>query len=168
MVPVTIDSIRVSLVSQHRLIVLKEQGGNRYLPIWIGAFEAEAITMKLQGATLERPMTHDLLERTIRTLGGEILRVVVTDLRQDTFYANIYVRKNGEEMAIDSRPSDAIALAVRAGVPTFVADSVMEVAAIEPDQGEWIHGVKDEIQDEDMSAFRDFIDSLDLDDLSKQ
>jgi bifunctional DNase/RNase len=165
MVPVTIDSIRVSLISQHRLIVLKEQGGNRYLPIWIGAFEAEAITIKLQGAVLARPLTHDLLLRCINQLGGEVQRVVITDLRQDTFYANIYVRRNGEEIAIDSRPSDAIALAVRAGVPVFVADTVMEVAASEPDPSPWLERPRREPRPEDMEPFREFIDSLDLDDL---
>jgi len=166
MVPVGIESVRVSLVSQHRLIVLKEQGSNRYLPIWIGAFEAEAITIKLQGAALARPMTHDLLQRCIMQLGGEVLRVVITDLKQDTFYASIYVRQNGEEIPIDSRPSDAIALAVRAGVPIFVADTVMELAGGEPDPSPWTTGAEDETE-EDMSVFRDFIDGLDLDDLDK-
>ncbi|MGQ9552593.1 MAG: bifunctional nuclease family protein [Anaerolineae bacterium] len=165
MVPVTIESVRVSLVSQHRLIVLREQGGKRYLPIWIGAFEAEAITVKLQGATMARPMTHDLLQRTINQLGGEILRVVISDLRQDTFFANIYVRQNGEELSVDSRPSDAVALAVRAGVPVFVADTVMEQAGIEPDPMPWQSTVKEEPSEEDISIFRDFIDTLDLDDL---
>jgi len=165
MVPVTIESVRVSLVSQHRLIVLREQGSNRYLPIWIGAFEAEAITIRLQGATLARPMTHDLLQRCIGQLGGEVLRVVVSDLRQETFFANIYVRRNGEELAIDARPSDAVALAVRADVPIFVADTVMELASIEPDASAWLDGSKEQAGAEDISVFRDFIDSLDLGDL---
>lgn len=168
MVPVTIQSVRVSLVSQQRVVILGEQGGNRYLPIYIGAFEADAITIRLQGAALWRPMTHDLLLRCIGQLGGEVLRVVVTDLRSDTFFANIYVRQNGEEQAIDSRPSDALALAVRAGVPVFVSESVMEQAGNEPDPSPWINGIRPEVADEeDMGAFRDFIDSLDLGDLDQ-
>ncbi|MGI6208767.1 MAG: bifunctional nuclease family protein [Anaerolineae bacterium] len=165
MVPVTIDSVRVSLVSQQRLVILSEQGGHRYLAIYIGAFEADAITIRLQGAALWRPMTHDLLLRTISQLGGEVLRVVVTDLRNDTFFANIYIRQNGEEIAVDSRPSDALALAVRAGVPIFVSESVMEQSGTEPDPGPWIEAGQLEPPEEDMGAFRDFIDSLDLGDL---
>jgi uncharacterized protein len=165
MVPVTIDSVRVSLVSQHRLIVLREQGGNRYLPIYIGAFEAEAITIRLQGGAPARPMTHDLLQRVINQMGGELLRVVIVDLRKDTFYADIYVRRNGEEMAIDARPSDAVALAVRSEIPVFVAESVMDAAAIEPDPSPWLEAGGEAATGEDMSVFRDFIDTLDLDDL---
>ncbi len=163
MVPVTIESVRVSLVSQQRLVVLAEQGGSRYLPIYIGAFEADAITIRLQGAPLWRPMTHDLLLRTVSQLGGEVLRVVVTDLRNDTFFANIYVRRNGEEIAIDSRPSDALALAVRAGVPVFVADAVMDQAGNEPDPAPWMDGGPEAKGEEDIGVFRDFIDTLDLD-----
>ncbi|MHB0877099.1 MAG: bifunctional nuclease family protein [Anaerolineae bacterium] len=165
MVPVTIESVRVSLVSQHRLIVLREQGGDRFLPIYIGAFEAEAITIRLQGATPARPMTHDLLQRVINQMGGELLRVVIVDLRKDTFYADIYVRRNGEEMAIDARPSDAVALAVRSDIPVFVAESVMDSAAIQPDPSPWLEAGGEAATGEDMSIFRDFIDSLDLDDL---
>jgi bifunctional DNase/RNase len=166
MVPVTIDSVRVSLVSQHRLIVLREHGGERYLPIYIGAFEAEAITMRLQGATMARPMTHDLMQRLIGQLGGELVRVVVSDLRSDTFYANIYIRRNGEELAVDARPSDAVALAVRADVPIFVAESVMDGAAIEPDPSPWLDSSQEGPSD-DISVFKDFIDTLDLDDLEQ-
>ena len=165
MVPVTIDSVRVSLVSQHRLIVLREQGGNRCLPIYIGAFEAEAITFRLQGAAAARPMTHDLLKHVIGQMGGELLRVVIVDLRKDTFYADIYVRRNGEEVAIDARPSDAVALAVRSDIPVFVAESVMDSAAIEPDPTPWSEAGGVAAPGEDMSVFRDFIDSLDIDDL---
>lgn len=165
MVPVTIDSVRVSLVSQHRLIVLREQGGNRYLPIYIGAFEAEAITFRLQGAAPARPMTHDLMLQIINQMGGELLRVVIVDLRRDTFYADIYVRRNGEEIAIDARPSDAVALAVRSDIPVYVADAVMDSAAIEPDPTPWSQAGADLASGEDMSVFRDFIDSLDIDDL---
>lgn len=166
MIPVTVESVRVSLVSQQRVIVLSETGGKRYLPIFIGAFEADAITVRLQGAALWRPMTHDLLLRSISQLGGEVLRVVITELRNDTFFANIYVRQNGEELAIDSRPSDALALAVRAGVPVYASEAVMEQAGSIPDPSPWIESIGPAAdENEDVGAFRDFIDSMDLGDL---
>jgi len=166
MIPVKIDSVRVSLVSQQRVVILGERDGDRYLPIFIGAFEADAITIRLQGATLWRPMTHDLLLRCIGQLGGEVLSVVITELRSDTFFANIYVRQNGEELAIDSRPSDALALAVRAGVPIYVSEAVMDQAGNRPDPSPWIErGAPGSDRDEDIGAFRDFIDSMDLGDL---
>src|SRR5437762_8254133 len=107
MIEVSIDSVKVSLVSQYRLVVLKESGTERYLPIWIGPFEAEAITLQMQGVEVPRPLTHDLLKKMITTLGGHVSHIVVTDLRQETFYANIVLDVNGKRMEIDSRPSDA-------------------------------------------------------------
>jgi len=133
MVEVTIDSVRVSLVSQYRLVVLKESGAERYLPIWIGPFEAEAITLQMQGVEVPRPLTHDLLKKMITTLGGHVSHIVVTDLRQETFYANIVLDVDGRRVEIDSRPSDAIALAVRTSVKIFVNDTVMENAGIMPE-----------------------------------
>ena len=117
MIEVTIDSVRVSLMSQHRVVVLKETDGERYLPIWIGPFEADAITIQLQGVEVARPMTHDLLMRFITTLGAQVQRVVISDLQNETFYALIMVDATGELLEVDARPSDAIALAVRARVP---------------------------------------------------
>ena len=114
MVEVTIDSVRVSLMSQHRIVVLKETDSTRFLPIWIGPFEADAITIQLQSVEVARPLTHDLLKSAIEQLGAEIVQVSITDLRNDTFYAEIALRVNGRQLAVDSRPSDAIALAVRA------------------------------------------------------
>ena len=112
MVQVSIDSVRVSLMSQHRIVVLKDE--DSALPaIWIGPFEADAITIELQGVEVARPLTHDLLKDTIEKLGAEIEQVAITDLRDDTFYAEMILRVNGRRMVIDSRPSDAIALAVR-------------------------------------------------------
>ncbi len=159
MVEVVIDSIRVSLVSPQRLIILKDVDQERYLPIWIGPFEAEAITIKLQNVEVKRPLTHDLLNTLIKELGGSVSHVLVTELRDDTYYAHIVVNVNGRSLEIDSRPSDAIALSVRAGVPIFVAEEVMDAASIVPEQDQ------SEGQDEDLSAFRDFVNTLDLDDL---
>ena len=158
--------MRVSLVSQYRLVVLKESGTERYLPIWIGPFEAEAITLQMQGVEVPRPLTHDLLKKMITTLGGHVSHIVVTDLRQETFYANIVLDVNGKRMEIDSRPSDAIALAVRASVKIFVNDTVMESAGIVPEED--ISGAVSKEEEERLSAFSDFIDTLDLDDLGKE
>ena len=165
MVEVTIDSVKVSLVSQYRLVVLKEIAGDRYLPIWIGPFEAEAITLQMQGVEAPRPLTHDLLKRVITSLGGEVAHVVVSDLRQETFFANIVLDVDGKRMEIDSRTSDAIALAVRASVKIFVNDAVMESAGIVPEE-DISTNVSSEEQ-EQLAAFSDFIDTLDLDDLGK-
>lgn len=182
MVRVEIDSIRVSLMSQDRVVVLKDTEVDRYLPIYIGAFEAEAIRVELQGVPVTRPLTHDLLKSIITELGGKVEQVVVNDLRNDIFYARITIGVNGNSIDIDSRPSDAIALAVRLSVPIFVADSVMDRAAIEPedeieaeaeDQPTDIEPSRrteekngeESSSDEDLSVFEDFLDTLDLDDL---
>jgi len=161
MIEVTIDSIRVSLVSPQRLIILKDIDRERFLPIWIGPFEAEAITLKLQDVEVKRPLTHDLLNTLITKLGGSVSHVLVTELRDDTYYARIVVNVDGKSLEIDSRPSDAIALSVRARVPIFVADEVMDNASIVPEQD---HGEGEE-ESEDLSAFRDFVNTLDLDDM---
>jgi len=163
MIKVKVDSIRASLMSEHRVIILKDIGADRYLPIWIGPYEAEAIAIRLRNVEVARPLTHDLLKNVIAEMGGEISRIVVTDLRDDTFYARITVHLDGQRMEIDSRPSDAIALAVRANVPIFVNESVMEEAGITPETD-----ITEEGTDEDLSAFRDFIDTLNLDDLPIQ
>jgi bifunctional DNase/RNase len=159
MIEVTIDSIRVSLVSPQRLVILKELDQERFLPIWIGPCEAEAITIKLQDVDVKRPLTHDLMSKFITELGGVISHVLVNDLRDDTYYARIVMGVDGETIEIDSRPSDAMALAVRADVPIFVDEEVMEKASVIPedDQGEE--------EGEDLSAFRDFVNTLDLDDI---
>ncbi len=171
MVEVTIDSIRASLMSQHRVVILKDVDSDRYLPIWIGPCEADNITVELQGVEVSRPLTHDLLKSVITEMGAEISRIVVTDLRNDIFYANIMVTLNGAELAIDSRPSDAIALAVRARVPIYVEDSVMAKAAVTPDEdleSEAASPSTDSAGDDDeLSVFKDFVDTLDLDDLDE-
>jgi replicative DNA helicase len=128
MIKVSIDSVRASLLSQHRVVVLKEEGMDRYLAIWIGPYEADAITIKLQGVEIARPLTHDLLEQGIRKLGAHVSHILVNDLHDDTFYARVVMDRDGERIELDSRPSDAIALAVRVQAPIFVSESVMERA----------------------------------------
>jgi uncharacterized protein len=161
LIAVTIDSIRVSLVSPHRVIVLKDEE-ERFLPIWIGPFESEAITMALQGTQPARPLTHDLLKAMIQEFGGVASHIVVTDLRDDTFYAQIIMDQSGKRILLDSRPSDAIALAVRLQVPIYVSNQVMAQAAIRPSQA-----TEPGAEDENLDAFRDVLQDLDLDDLGK-
>jgi bifunctional DNase/RNase len=164
MIEVIIDSIRVSLMSQERLIVLKDINSDRYLPIWIGQCEADAITIELQEQPVKRPNTHDLLKNVIREMGGKVAHILISELRNDIFYARVVVDVAGKQLEIDSRSSDAIALAVRAKSPIFVAESVMEKASIvkEPDIEDEPEGEPDESK---LSAFADFLDTLDLDDL---
>jgi bifunctional DNase/RNase len=166
MVEVTIDSVRVSLMSQHRIVVLKDIDSARFLPIWIGPFEADAITIELQGVEVARPLTHDLLKATIETLGAEVERVAITDLRNDTFYARITLRADSRYLEIDSRPSDAIALAVRSHVSIYVADDVMDQAAITPEpdlEGMTpAPGLEGKAAMEAPEAFREFLEGLDL------
>lgn len=126
-----IYGVSFDLVGKQPIVLLKTQDGNKFLPIWIGHPEAAAILMRIQGATTPRPMTHDLLSDVLGKLDAEVIAVTVTELRDNTFYASITVRQNGSEIEIDSRPSDAIALAVRAEAPIFVADDVIEESAIE-------------------------------------
>jgi bifunctional DNase/RNase len=167
MIEVTIDSIRVSLMTQHRVVVLKETDSDRYLPIWIGPFEADAITIQLQGVQVPRPLTHDLLKSFIRELGVKVSHILVSELRNDTFFARIVVDVNGKSMEIDSRPSDAIALAVRVGAPIFVAEQVMSLASITPEEEITADVEATTSQEaENLAAFRDFVESLDLDDLA--
>lgn len=133
-VEMEIDSIRVSLVSQQQVVLLRERGANRYLPIWIGAYEANAIQLALHEVELSRPMTHDLLRNILHTLGVRVERVEVTALREGTFYGNIVLSHQGRIYNIDSRPSDAIALAVRTHAPILVAREVLKEAGITPDE----------------------------------
>lgn len=170
MVEVVIDSIRVSLMSQQRIVILREQHADRYLPIWIGIYEAESITIALQEVEVARPLTHDLLKNVFQNLNARILQVEVTALQDDTFYGNIVVEVNGRRMNIDSRPSDALALAVRAHVPIYVASSVMDSAGITPEEdlqeeGEALSQMEDvppgeEFAEERLSIFEDFFEGL--------
>lgn len=166
MVEVSIDSIRVSLMSQHRIVILKDVDSERFLPIWIGPFEAEAITVSLQEMEVVRPLTHDLLRNVLQALGAEVLRIQIIDLRDDVFYAQIVLRVDGREVEIDSRPSDALALAVRVHVPIFVDEKVMREAATKP-EAEIGPGEAPEPspEDERLAVFKDFVEGLDLDDM---
>jgi hypothetical protein len=162
MVEVTIDSIRVSLMSQHRVVILKDVDSDRYLPIWIGNFEADAITMTLQEMEVVRPLTHDLLKNIIVELGAEVSHILISDLKNEVFYAKIVMTINGKRREIDSRPSDAIALAVRLHVPLYIEDAVMAKAAVHPAEEVAAEGAAPANLP---SAFEDFVESLDLDDL---
>jgi len=169
MIEMSIESIRVSLVNYQRVVILKEKGAERYLPIWIGPAEADAIAVRLQEVAVARPLTHDLLRSVIDALGAQINCVIVNDLTNDTFYARLLLDVDGKSVEIDSRPSDAIALAVRADVPIFAEESVLDKAGVVLD-GEKVMD-KDTVDPEElerMSAFRDFIESLDLDDFEKR
>lgn len=176
MVEVVIDSVRVSLTNQQRIVVLRELNTERYLPIWIGPYEAEAITIALQEIEVARPQTHDLLKNVLKSLDAHLLRVEVLALREDVFYGNLVVECNGETINIDSRPSDALALAVRAHVPILIAREVMDTAGVIPEEN--IQDTKSgtapaapspaEPEGEDrLSVFEDFLSNLNMDDLSK-
>ncbi len=169
MVEMTIDSIRVSLMNYQRVVILKEKGTNRYLPIWIGPAEADAIAVKLQNIELSRPLTHDLLQSVISTLGASVDYIVVSGLKEDTFYARLALSIDGVKIDIDSRPSDALALAVRVGAPIYAEESVLEKAGIileeEPSKSE---GKVDEQELKGLSAYKDFINTLDLEDFKKR
>ncbi len=171
MVEMTIDSIRVSLMNYQRVVILKEKGSNRYLPIWIGPAEADAIAVKLQNVELSRPLTHDLLQSVISTLGASVDYIVVSGLKEDTFYARLALSVDGVKLDIDSRPSDALALAVRVGAPIYAEESVLEKAGIilEEETGKPVSETKvDEQELRGLSAYKDFINTLDLEDFKKR
>jgi bifunctional DNase/RNase len=148
-----IYGVSFDLVGKQPIVLLKTADGNRYLPIWIGQPEAAAILMKLQGAATPRPMTHDLFAEVLEQLEAQVVRITVTELKDNTFYASITVQQNGTELEIDSRPSDAIALAVRADAPIFAAERVIEESAIEF-EGEDVN------EEEIVSDFRKFLENV--------
>ena len=174
MIEMTIESIRVSLRNYQRVVILREKESQRYLPIWIGAPEADAIAVRLQEQAVSRPLTHDLLSNVIQEFGGAVKFVVVNDLENDTFYARITVEHDGRTLEVDSRPSDAIALAVRADVPIYVDESVLDRAGVILNaEGEVVsvEGEPSTVTEEELeklSAFSEFIDELDLDDLGRE
>ena len=159
MFEMVIYGVSFDLVGKQPIVLLKTADGNKFLPIWIGHPEAAAILMKLQGAATPRPMTHDLMADMLEQLDAEVTRITVTELRDNTFYASITVQQNGSEIEIDSRPSDAIAIAVRAEAPIFAAERVIEESAIEF-EGE-------EVNEEEMVAeFRRFLDNVSPDEFA--
>ena len=180
MIEMTVDSIRVSLMNYQRVVILKEKMSDRYLPIWIGPAEADAIAVKLQGVSVPRPMTHDLLNTIVDALGASINSIIVSDLKNDTFYAKVVLNVDGGQMEVDSRPSDAIALAVRVDAPIYAEEGVLEKAGIllDKETGKLLSEPKEmegadlkQVSEEEMkkmSAFYDFINSLDLEDFDKR
>ncbi|MGA7195070.1 MAG: bifunctional nuclease family protein [Anaerolineales bacterium] len=184
MIEVMIDSVRVNLMSPQRLVILREVGSDRYLPIWVGQYEAEMITVGLQEVEVSRPLTHDLMKNVFATFNAKIKRIEIISLKEDIFYGNIIAEVNGKEISVDSRPSDAIALAVRAHAPILVDESVMKNAGIMPEvdmkssasasasssgKTRPIAPVGD-VSSERLSVFEDFVDKLDfnkLDDKDK-
>ncbi len=171
MVEVVIDSIRVSLMSQQRIVILREVNAERYLPIWIGIYEAEAITIALQEVEVARPLTHDLLKNIFTEFNVSVLRVEVAALHDNTFFGNIVAEINGKTLNIDARPSDALNLAVRTHVPIFVAQSVIDSVGIIPeddlqeepeDEDEELLVEDVETSEERLSVFEDFLDGLDI------
>jgi len=192
MIEMTIESIRVSLMNYQRVVLLREKAEEgedenapkRYLPIWIGPAEADAIAVKLQGVNVPRPLTHDLLSSIIGTLKASIDSIIVNDLKNDTFYAKIILNTEGEQTEIDSRPSDALALAVRVEAPIYADESVLDRAGIlldketgKPimDEAEMSEGkgkgkgkAVSEEEMKRMSAFYEFINTLDLEDFDKR
>jgi len=148
-----IYGVSFDMVGKQPIVLLKTADGNRFLPIWIGHPEAAAILMKLQGATTPRPMTHDLVTEILSQLDAQVVRITVTELRENTFFAEITVQQDGSEIQIDSRPSDAIALAIRADAPIFAADDVIEESAIEF-EGE------DVDEEQIVAEFKSFLDQV--------
>ena len=155
-----IYGVSFDMVGKQPIVLLKTTDGNRFLPIWIGHPEAAAILMKLQGASTPRPMTHDLFTEMLTQLDAKVVRIAVTELRDNTFYAMITISVDGTEIEVDSRPSDAIALAVRADAPIFAAPEVIEESAIEFEQAE----ASDE---ELLEQFKEFLDEVKPDDFQE-
>jgi len=172
MVKVEIDSVRVSLTNQQRIVILKKVDEERYLPIWIGLYEAEAITIALQDIQVARPQTHDLLKTIIQTLNARLIQVEVISLSDDVFYGNLILEMNGERRTVDSRPSDALALAARMDVPILVSEDVMSQAGIVPeeditdtDDEAFEDSDTDALDEESLDVFEDFLQNFDIDDL---
>ncbi|HEX6548870.1 MAG TPA: bifunctional nuclease family protein [Candidatus Dormibacteraeota bacterium] len=166
LVEVGVDSIRVHVQTGQHVVILKEKGADRYLPIWIGPYEANAIALKITGQTPERPITHDLMLTALSEYDMVVKRIVVTSLSGEVFYARLHLEQNGRETDIDSRPSDAIALAVRFDCPIFVSREVLDRAGVVPEHEDETEGSGGgEIDEDRLAVFRDLVNSLDLPDL---
>jgi len=168
MIEVVIESIRISLVSQHRIVLLKELDNDRQLPIWIGPCEADAITIELQDVKVARPVTHDLLKSVIEEMNGRVSHVLIRALQDGVFHASLFIDRDGDLMEVDCRSSDAIALAVRVKVPIFVNDDVMDQAGVLPEAD--IQQPEEAPTDEEgetLDIFSDFVDTLDFDDFDE-
>lgn len=179
MIETIVESISVNLVTQNRVVILKEVEGDRQLLIWIGEFEAQAIVLELRNQESPRPLPYDLLRNAIESLGGSVERVVISELAQDIYFARVLVTRNGETIELDARASDSIALALRVDCPIFVDEQVMDVAGVRLEDEEIEEAESESItassgpsdssrgSEDQLSIFRDFIDSLDLDDFGK-
>jgi bifunctional DNase/RNase len=172
LVEMEVESVRVHMLSSRHVVILKEAGRDRYLPIWIGPWEASAIAMKLQGLTPERPLTHDLFATTLEELGARVDRVVISELAEETFHARIVLERDGRMVEVDARPSDALALAVRSSTRIFAAEAVLDQAALggdgltgegEGEAGSTLEATGENIVDPRLDVFRDFVNSLDVD-----
>lgn len=175
MIEVFVESIRVNMTNYKRVVMLKEKTAQRYLPIWIGHFEADAIAIPMQNVPVSRPLTHDLLGSVISSLGGKVTQVVINELADETFFAKLIIDDNGRHVEVDSRPSDAIALAIRAKVPIFVEDAVLDQAGMvfesegEADEAtpEGRQAPAEVIDESKLGVFKEFIETLDLGDLGR-
>ena len=172
LIEMVVESVRVHMLSSRHVVILKEAGRDRYLPIWIGPWEASAIAMRLQGLTPERPLTHDLFASALEAVDARVARVVISDLADETFHARLFVEHAGKVGEVDARPSDALALAVRVGAPIFAAPSVLDQAGLGADGGLGEEGeeggnpleaIGEGPIDPRLDVFRDFVNSLDVD-----
>jgi bifunctional DNase/RNase len=171
LVEMQIESVRVHMLSNRHVVILKDNEGDRYLPIWIGAWEASAIAMRLQGLTPERPLTHDLFASALEAVEAKVARVIISDLAEETFHARLFVERDGHVGEIDARPSDALALAVRVGAPIFAVPSVLDQAGLGADgglgeegegEGHMLESTGERIVDPRLDVFREFVNSLDV------
>ena len=177
LIEMTIKGLMVDPITNMPIVILKDKEGERVLPIWVGIFEANAIALQIENVSTPRPMTHDLLRDVIHNLNGDVQKIVVSDLKDNTFYAVLHVLVGGQVVVIDARPSDAIALAVRSQVPIYAEDTVLDKAGVQMDMetGEPIVPRQDSgeprpLREEELkslSAFSDFIGTLNLEDLGK-
>ena len=174
LIEMVVESVRVHMLSSRHVVILKETDRERYLPIWIGPWEASAIAMKLQGLTPERPLTHDLFAATLDELGIRIDRVVISALAEETYHARLFFELDGKTVEVDSRPSDALALAVRSGVRIYAAEAVLDQAGLGADSGidseeegeqgsTALESTGEKIVDPRLDIFRAFVNSLDAD-----
>jgi uncharacterized protein len=172
LVEMVVESVRVHMLSSRHVVILKENGRERYLPIWIGPWEASAIAMRLQGLTPERPLTHDLFATALEAIDARVERVIISDLADETFHARLFLEHDGKVGEVDARPSDALALAVRVGAPIFAVPSVLDQAALGADGGlgedgeeggGFLESTGENIVDPRLDVFRDFVNSLDVD-----
>jgi bifunctional DNase/RNase len=170
-IEVFVESIRVNMTNYKRVVMLKEKTNSRFLPIWIGHFEADAIAIPMQNVPVSRPLTHDLLSAVVSALGATVSQVVINRLADETFYAKLIIEVEGKQVEVDSRPSDAIAVAIRAKVPIFVDESVLDQAGMvfenEGDDASSEPAATIEIDESKLGVFKDFIETLDIEDLGK-